>query len=94
MRKGFAIIRDSGAGLTINCEDFDVEFFNGSDYEFEYSFDAKNREKLNTALRLEGKSGTLEKMIKEYFGECLDKVPFTAFCMEHCIEYGFSSWIS
>lgn len=94
MRKGYAIIRDDGVSLSINCEDFDVEFFGGSDYEFEYSLDLENRAKLSAALQQEGRSGSLKEMITGYFGESLDKVPFSKFCKERDIQYELFTWIS
>ena len=44
MTKGYAIIKDDGASLTVNYEDFDVECFGGSDYEVTYTLDKHNRQ--------------------------------------------------
>ena len=94
MRKGYAIIRDDGVSLSINCEDFDVEFFGGGDYEFEYNLDPENREKLSAALQQEGQRSSLKEMITAYFGECLDNVPFTQFCKDRDIQYELFTWTS
>ena len=94
MRKGYAIIHDSPSGVSVNCEDFDVEVFGGSDYEFTYTLDKLNRDKLWELLCLENLTGSMENMIKEYVGECLEKVPFGAFCEKHGIQYELFTWVS
>ena len=80
MRKGYVIIHDGPTGVSVNCEDFDVEYFGGSDYEFTYTLDKPNRDKLWGMLKAEGTVGSMEEMIREYFGVYLDKIPFGRFC--------------
>ena len=94
MRKGYAIIHDEPTQLSINCEDFDVECFGGCDYEFTYTLDKPNRDKLRETLFAAGVTGSMGEMIKEYFGECLDKVPFGGFCDKHGICYDLFTWVS
>ena len=53
MEKGKAIIYDGGNGLTVSCEDYDVEFFGGADYEWTYSLERQDRDRLERALRSE-----------------------------------------
>ena len=94
MTKGEAIIRDSEASLFVSYEDYDVECFGGSDYEVIYTLDQANRRKLWKALKAENLGGTLEEMILEYFGECLDKDSFSKYCDERNIKYELFTWIS
>ena len=94
MTKGEAIIRESFDGLYMNYEDFDVEFFGGSDYEVTYLLDSTNKEKLQDALKSEGLSGTLEEMILAHFGKYLDQDSFAIYCDTRNIRYKLSTWVS
>lgn len=94
MIKGEAIIKDRPAGLSINCEDFNVESFGGSDYEFIYTLDGTNRNRLWKILRSKGLTGSMEEMIIEFFGICLDKYSFSQFCEENGISFELFTWIS
>ena len=91
---GKAIIHDSAAGLSVNCEDFDAECFGGADYEYTYSLDHPARDRLEQLLRSEGLKGSMESMIREFFGECLERVPFGNFCEAHGIRFDLSTWLS
>ena len=91
---GAAIIKDSRNGLTICCEDFDVDCFDGMDYEFTYTLDKINRDRLREALRAEKLRGSMKRMITNYFGVALEKRLFTRFCREHGIKYDLFTWIS
>ena len=93
MTLGYAIIQDSPSGLRVSCEDFGVECFGGSDYEYIYTFDRINRKKLWKLLRSKNVAGSMEEMIREYFGVSLEKVPFGCFCDEHGIEYDLFTWV-
>ena len=94
MTKGYAIIKDDGASLTVNYEDFDVECFGGSDYEVTYTLDKHNRQKLWKALKEEGLEGTLEQMILTHFGKYLDKDSFNSYCKDRKIIFDLFTWVS
>ena len=94
MTKGEAIIRESSDGLYVNYEDYDVEFFGGSDYEVTYLLDSTNKEKLRDVLKREGLSGTLEEMILVHFGKYLDMDSFATYCDNRNIRYKLSTWLS
>ena len=94
MTMGLAIIHDGPDGLSVNCEDYDVEFFGGGDYKYTYTLDKPNRDKLWKILRAENTKGSMEDMIKEFFGASLEKTPFGSFCEEHGIRYELNTWLS
>ena len=94
MIKGEAIIKDNQTSLSINCEDCNVECFGGSDYEFIYTLDETNRRKLWRILRSKGLAGSMEDMIIDFFGICLDKYSFSQFCEENGIRFVLFTWIS
>ena len=94
MKRGYAIIRDSGRGLYVNYEDFGVEFFDGCDYEVTYTLDQINRHKLWKELKAEGLEGTLEEMILAHFGSCLDQDSFDSYCTERHIRFELFTRIS
>ena len=93
MTRGYALIYDTPTELSVNCEDFGVECFGGS-YEYTYALDRAERDRLCEILRAEGAEGSLSDMIREYFGVCLEKVSFGAFCSRHHIRYRLSTWVS
>ena len=94
MERGEARITDAGNALSVSYEDCDVEIFGGSDYEASYFLDAAGRNKLERELKKEGLPGTLKDMILAYFGTCLEKESFAAYCDEHGIRYNLHTWIS
>lgn len=94
MSLGEAIIRDGDLGLSIEYEDYDVEYFDGADYEVHYSLNAESRKKLIGALQAEGRTGTLKEMILSHFGTCLEKDSFCCYCDERGIQYGLFTWNS
>lgn len=94
MLKGNAFITDLEGSLVVGYEDLEVEAFGGMDYEATYTFDSANREKLKIALEQEGMSGSVREMILAYFGDCLDKEPFSVFCESRDITYELFTWIS
>ena len=95
MRKGRAIINDSPERLSINCADYNVGWFDGADYEWDYKIDEENRKKLEEALKSENLTGTLKEMIIQFFGECLDKnISFGNYCKKHGIKYELFTWVS
>ncbi len=93
MTKGYAIINDTGSSLTVNYEDFDVEFC-GGDYEVTYTLDEDNRQKLYDALKAEGLQGSLEEMILSHFGKYLDQDSFDNYCETRNIKFDLFTWVS
>ena len=79
-------------GIQVSYEDYNVEFYDGMDYEAIYTFDAANMEKLRSILAKDHK-GPLESMIREEFGDCLEKKSFAMWLDENDIKYKFFNWI-
>ena len=79
-------------GVTIWIEDYEVESFEGADYEWCYSLDAANTMKLTNILS-RSNSGSLEQMIEAEFGIHLDKKSAKQWLDENGVEYEFFSWV-
>ena len=94
MIKGtFWLEKKPEGGVTIWIEDYEVEYFGGGDYEWCYSFDQDNTNKLTDILS-QSNSGTLEQMIESEFGIHLDeKRSMKVWLDENGIEYEFFSWV-
>ena len=93
MDKGSFILKEHKDGsIEISYEDLGVEFFGGGDYEVIYTLDAANAEKLKNKLQ-ELYSGNMKELITAYFGECLDKEPFSITCKSWGIEYELFTWV-
>lgn len=92
MTKGFAVIRDEREGLSVSYEDFNVEYFDGMDYEVKYELDAANKRLLRAALAADGYEGTLQDMIRNHFGPYLDRDSFSVYCSNHEIRYKLFAW--
>lgn len=105
MTKGtFWLERNAGGGVSIGIEDYGVEAFGGADYEWIYTFDGANTEKLIATLSkaqgingfkrfLAPDKGTLESMIEEEFGIHLDKKSMKLWLDSNGIAYDFNSWV-
>lgn len=94
MTKGFAVVRDEAAGLTVSYEDFHVEAFDGMNYEVTYKLNPGNRDRLRAALEADGYRGALRDMIREHFGSYLDQDSFALYCSRHGIQYQSFTWLS
>ena len=93
MIKGtFSLIHEADGGITITIEDYDVEMFNGCDYEWLYRLDADNTAKF-TEILSQTQSGSLEAMITDEFGIHLDKQSVKQWLEENGIEHEFYSWV-
>ena len=93
MIKGtFWLEEKSDGGVTIRIEDYEVEAFDGADYEWCYSLDAANTMKLTNILS-RSNSGSLEQMIEAEFGIHLDKKSAKQWLDENGVEYEFFSWV-
>ena len=70
----------------IGYEDYDVDIFDGDDYEVTYLLDETNftnlLHHLNTPLNCDTK-----KLLKKEFGKHFDSTKFEEFCKEHNINY-------
>ena len=93
MVKGaFSYMEESDGSIRISYEDYKVENFGGGSYEAIYDIDTENRKKLETLLS-KTLSGSLQDMITEAFGECLDKKSFYDYCEQNGIDCKVFTWI-
>ena len=93
MIKGtFWLEEKSDGGVTIWIEDYEVEAFDGADYEWWYSLDKPNTDKFTDILS-RSNSGSLEHMIEAEFGIHLDKKSAKQWLDDNGVEYEFFSWV-
>ena len=93
MIKGtFWLEEKSDGGVTIGIEDYEVEAFDGADYEWCYSLDKPNTDKFTDILS-RSNSGSLEHMIEAEFGIHLDKKSAKQWLDDNGVEYEFFSWV-
>lgn len=69
----------------------DLGEYGGMDYEAIYKLDPVGRARLEKLLN-EEHSGTLEKMIEEKFGPCLEKSSFCGYLNANGIRYELFTW--
>ncbi len=77
----------------IGYEDYNVEIFDGSDYEVTYYLDKVNFETLLKALNISSNDNIKNKLV-EKFGEFFEKENFIDFCKENDINYDLHTYIS
>lgn len=77
-------MRESGT-LRVGYEDYDVDFFDGRDFECYYTFEKDMVDALCTALSTD-RDG-LEKTLGDFVGEDFDARKFERFCHEKGITY-------
>lgn len=70
----------------IGYEDYDVDIFDGDDYEVTYLLDAENFTNLLHHLNIPLNRGT-KILLKKEFGQHFDSRKFEEFCKEHGITY-------
>ena len=70
----------------IGYEDYDVDIFDGDDYEVTYLLDAENFTNLLHHLNIPLNHDTKEQLKKE-FGKHFDSRKFEEFCKENGITY-------
>lgn len=70
----------------IGYEDYDVDIFDGDDYEVTYLLDAENFTNLLYHLNISLNHDT-KKTIKKEFGKYFDSRKFEEFCKEHGVTY-------
>ena len=70
----------------IGYEDYDVDIFNGDDYEVTYLLDAENFTNLLHHLNIPLNHGSKKQLQKE-FGQHFDSRKFEEFFKEHNIRY-------
>ena len=93
MIKGtFWLEEKSDGGVTIWIEDYEVEAFDGADYEWCYSLDKPNTDKFTDILS-RSNSGSLQHMIEAEFGIHLDKKSAKQWLADNGVEYEFFSWV-
>lgn len=87
----FSYAEDENGACEISYEDFGE--YSGMDYEAIYKLDPVSRARLEKLLS-EEYSGTLEEMIEEKFGTCLEKCSFCVYLNENGIRYELFTWCS
>lgn len=93
MKKGkFHFKEHDDKSIRISYQDLDVDYLGGSDYEALYDINAENRAKLQEVLE-KTNTGELEDMIRNEFGEYLDKKSFAQYCESNGIKYELFTWI-
>ena len=70
----------------IGYEDYDVDIFDGDDYEVTYLLDNTNFTNLLHHLNIP-LNGDTKKQLKKEFGQYFDSTKFEEFCKEHGITY-------
>lgn len=70
----------------IGYEDYDVDIFDGDDYEVTYLLDTKNFTNLLHNLNIPLNHDT-KKQLKKEFGQHFDSRKFEDLCKEHDITY-------
>lgn len=70
----------------LGYEDYDVDIFDGDDYEVTYLLDATNFTNLLHHLNIPLNRDT-KKLLKKEFGQHFDSRRFEEFCKEHGITY-------
>lgn len=70
----------------IGYEDYDVDIFDGDNYEVTYLLDAEDFNNLLHHLNIPLNRDT-KKLLKKEFGQHFDSRKFEEFCKEHGITY-------
>ena len=83
---GLLFTLNSDGSAEIGYEDYDVEFFDGADYEVMYYLDENNFELLIDSLGISKKDKIKIHLIKE-FDKNFDSNKFEDFCNEKNIKF-------
>ena len=78
-------LNPDGAAV-IGYEDYDVDIFDGDDYEVTYLLDPTNFTNLLHHLNISLNHDT-KKQLKKKFGKHFDSRKFEEFCKEHGVTY-------
>lgn len=76
----------------IGYEDYDVDIFDGDDYEVTYLLNAENFTSLLHNLNIPLNHNT-KKQLKKEFGKHFDSKKFEEFCKKRDITYEHNVWI-
>ena len=93
----FKILEDGS--ISLSYEDYNVEAFEGADYEVIYTITMEESNKLYNKLDKEyrskgGKNNLyLQELIYDKFGERLEKMSFAKFCDENGIKYKLNTFV-
>ena len=82
----FLYTLNSDGSAIIGYEDYDVDIFDGDDYEVTYLLDAVNFTNLLHHLNIPLNQDT-KKQLKKEFGQHFDSRKFEGFCKKHGITY-------
>lgn len=83
---GLLFTLNSDGSAEIGYEDYDVEIFDGADYEVMYYLDKNNFKLLLDALGI-SKKDNIEKYLIDEFDKNFDSNKFEDFCNEKHIEF-------
>lgn len=83
---GLLFTLNSDGSAEIGYEDYDVEFFDGADYEVMYYLDKNNFKLLLDALGI-SKKDKIEKYLIDEFDKNFDSNKFEDFCKEKNIKF-------
>ncbi|VYS89925.1 Uncharacterised protein [Anaerococcus vaginalis] len=83
---GLLFTLNSDGTAEIGYEDYDVEFFDGADYEVMYYLDKSNFKLLLDSLGI-SKKDKIEKYLIDKFDKNFDSSKFEDFCKEKNIKF-------
>ena len=84
--RAFLFTLNPDGSTIIGYEDYDVDIFDGDDYEVTYLLDAKNFTNLLHHLNIPLNRDT-KKQLKKEFRKYFDSRKFEEFCKEHGVTY-------
>ena len=84
--RAFLFTLNPDGSAIIGYEDYDVDIFDGDDYEVTYLLDPTNFTNLLHHLNIPLNQDT-KKQLKKEFGKYFDSRKFEEFCKEHGVTY-------
>ena len=84
--RAFLFTLNPDGSAIIGYEDYDVDIFDGDDYEVTYLLDSANFTNLLHHLNIPLNHDT-KKQLKKEFGQHFDSRKFEDFCKEHGVTY-------
>ena len=82
----FLFMLNPDGSAILGYEDYDVDIFDGDDYEVTYLLNAENFTNLLHHLNIPLNHDT-KKQLKKEFGNHFDSTKFEEFCTKHGISY-------
>lgn len=90
---GLMFTQNKDGSIRVEVVDYDVEWFDGSDWESWYDLDKENADKLYNELK-KIHSGTFNEVLIKEFTETFDTRHFEKFCKDCGIQYNHMTWTS